>query len=107
MTGFLTLGPPRYNANHFHVAVKNQPFEVDMGYSSPQPPTAFVWLKNGFAFSGQGRRVVVDHNGIVFSRVLASDAGRYEVVSHSTAGTARAFTVIKGTVVCVCVCVCV
>ena len=78
-----------------------QPFELSMQYSSPQAPTSYVWLKNGYMFEGDGERVRVDHTGIAFSRVRAQDAGLYQVVARYRTTTGRAFTVLKGSALCV------
>ena len=73
-----------------------QPFEMDMGYSNPQPPDSIIWLKDGMMYRGDGDRVKVNHEGITFSNVLPKDHGRYRVMVHNRAGTGRAYTVLKG-----------
>ena len=92
----LSSGPPQYKAPTFAVGVEGRPFEVDMGYSSSVPPSSFIWMKNGLAFEGDGDRVKVEYDRLVFSEVQLSDYGRYEVRARNIAGEGSAAIVVKG-----------
>ena len=48
------------------------------------------------AFEGEGERVRVEFDRIVFTEVRATDRGRYEVRARNRAGEGSSQTVLKG-----------
>ena len=85
-----------YKPDKLQVAFYNEPFEFDFGYSSSIAPSSFSWTKNGQPFKELGPRVSVDHTGIIFTRVLHSDAGEYVVTARNEAGVASASATLQG-----------
>ena len=79
------------------MAIVGQPFDFDFNFTGTLIPTSFQWTKNGQPFQGDGERVMVDHTGILFIRVLQRDAGQYRVVARSSEGTAQAYSILIGT----------
>lgn len=90
-------GLPRYSPKVLQVGIIGQPFYLDFNYTSKRPPTSYKWTKNGQEFREDGDRVVIDHTGIVFTRVMQEDAGQYKVVASNDAGTVEAQSVFSGT----------
>lgn len=93
---FSSSAQPRYSPRQTQVAIIGEPFDFDFNFTGTLIPTSFQWKKNGQPFEGDGERVTVDHTGIMFTRVLQQDAGQYHVVARSSAGTAQAYSILKG-----------
>ena len=87
---------PQYSPNRTQVAIIGQPFDFDFNFTGSTIPTSVQWRKNGRIFRGDGERVVLDHTGIMFTRVLHHDAGQYQVEAKSSDGTARGYSLFKG-----------
>ena len=87
---------PLYKPEKVQVAQLGKPFDFNFGYSSPNQPSSFSWTKNDLPFRNSGHRVCVDYTGIIFTRVLHSDAGTYVVTANNTAGTTSASAVLEG-----------
>ena len=87
---------PEYKPEKVQQAYPGQAYDFDFGYSSPAPPLSFSWTKNGLPFKGIGRRVVVSHEGVLFTRVLSGDAGYYVVKATNAAGSSTASALLKG-----------
>ncbi len=87
---------PGYSPKPNQVAIIGQPFYLDFGYTLAKPPTSYRWRKNGKDFTGDGERVITDHTGVIFARVVQEDAGQYTVVARNGAGEATAQAVLRG-----------
>ena len=78
-------------------AYVGEPFDFDFGYTAKSPPSSCAWYKNGRPFKADGKRVTVDHTGIIFTRILHEDAGEYSVRAYTpNSGSARATSTLRG-----------
>ena len=74
-----------------------QPFDFDFSYTAKSPPSSYSWYKNGRLFKPDGKRVTVDHTGIIFTRIIHEDAGQYSVRAYTPrGGSARATSTLRG-----------
>ena len=90
-------GAPRYSPEKVQVAYLGQPFDFDFGYTAKSPPSSYTWYKDGWPFKPDGKRVTVDHTGIIFVKTLHRDAGQYSVRAYTPhGGSARATSTLKG-----------
>ena len=93
----LLAGAPRYSPEKVQVAYQGQPFDFDFGYTAKSPPSSYAWYKNGRPFKPDGKRVTVDHTGIIFTKILHGDAGQYSVRAYTPrGGSARATSTLRG-----------
>ena len=95
-TVLLLPAQPQYSPKKIQVAIIGQPFDFDFNFTGSTVPTLVTWRKNGRIFRGDGKRVILDHTGIVFTRVLNQDAGQYQVDARSTDGRAHGYSLLKG-----------
>ena len=97
-TVLLLPAQPQYSPKKIQVAIIGQPFDFDFNFTGSTVPTLVTWRKNGRIFRGDGERVILDHTGIVFTRVLNHDAGQYQVDARSSDGRAHGYSLLKGSV---------
>ena len=96
-THTMNTGAPRYSPKSVQVANVGQAFDFDFNYTAKSPPRTYAWYKNGRPFKPDGKRVTVDHTGIIFTRILQEDSGQYTVrASTRNAGSAEATSTLRG-----------
>ena len=91
-------GAPKYSAMNEQVAYVDEPFEFDFNYIAQSPPSMYSWYKDGRPYKADGRRVMADHTGMIFTRVLREDAGKYTVQAYTprTGVSTRASSTLRG-----------
>lgn len=91
-------GAPKYSPEREQVAYVDEPFDFDFHYTAGSPPTMYTLYKDGRKFEADGRRVTVDHTGVIFTKVLHEDAGEYMMRAYTPrAGiSAMATSTLKG-----------
>lgn len=93
---FCLAAVPNYNPKPVQNAHVGRPFELDFNYTSPLPPSLYVWYKNGKVFRGDGGRVTVDYYSISFTNINPEDVGHYTVEASVKSSVVRASSVLNG-----------